>query len=253
MSEASVAVMLHFLVNLFLLAGTNQLAGARSRWIRLLAGAVLGAGYAGLCLMPGFGFLGSLLWRAVSLCLISAVSFGIDSGSWKRGCMFALLSMALGGMALAAGQGSEMVGLLCIVPVWLLSRSAFGGADGRLLPVELSDGGRVVHLTAFHDTGNGLRDPISGERAMVLGASAARELTGLTVHQLQNPLRTLPEAGIPGLRLIPYRAVGTQAGLLLALRLPDVKVGTRRCPMLVALSPTEFEGEAYQALVGGNL
>ena len=52
--------------------------------------------------------------------------------------------------------------------------------------------------------------------------------------------------------LLPYRAVGVQGGLLLAVRSDWTDVEGRRYPGLsVALSPTEL-GTAYHALWGGQ-
>ena len=55
-------------------------------------------------------------------------------------------------------------------------------------------------------------------------------------------------------RLLPYRSVGVDQGLLLALRLDKVQVdGEDRGPMLAALSPTPVsDGGAYRALLGGE-
>ena len=49
----------------------------------------------------------------------------------------------------------------------------------------------------------------------------------LTPEQLKRPLETITASPLPGLRLIPYRAVGAENGLLLAMRFPAVRVGGR--------------------------
>ena len=53
-------------------------------------------------------------------------------------------------------------------------------------------------------------------------------------------------------RLLPYRSVGVDRGLLLALRVDRaVFDGVERGPLLVALSPTPVsDGGGYRALVG---
>ena len=53
-------------------------------------------------------------------------------------------------------------------------------------------------------------------------------------------------------RLLPYQAVGVECGMLLALRLDDVRVGTEDYGgILVALSPTRLsDGGGYSALIG---
>ena len=56
-----------------------------------------------------------------------------------------------------------------------------------------------------------------------------------------------------GARLVPYRAVGVECGVLLAVRSRSVKADGRPLGgLLVALSPTPVDdGGAYQALIGG--
>ena len=77
-------------------------------------------------------------------------------------------------------------------------------------------------------------------------------MLGLTRQQLQRPVETV-EAGIcPGLRLIPYRAVGQPGGLLAALRMERVKIDSWQGSMVVAFAPNGLDREgAYQALTGG--
>ena len=76
----------------------------------------------------------------------------------------------------------------------------------------------------------------------------------LTAAELRAPLETLGRGKTPGLRLVPYRAVGQPAGMLLAMRFGDVKLGKRQGPALVAFAPDRIGGsDGYQALTGGVL
>ena len=107
-----------------------------------------------------------------------------------------------------------------------------------------------MELIALRDTGNTLRDPVTGERVLVLSAEVAWDLLGLTRQQLEAPLETLGQ--VPGLRLIPYRAVGRESGMLLGKVLDDVTIGTWRGKALAAFDPGGLGGQTmYQALTGG--
>ena len=238
---------LNFLVNALLLSGAARMAGQEVPFPRLLAAALLGAAYAAGCLVPGFSFLGGLHWRLVSLALVGLAAFGFQG---KLCCMFTVLTMALDGAALAAGRGGQWQLPLYGLAVYLLGRYAFGTPGRRLLPVRIQSGGKQLELTALLDTGNELRDPITGESVLVIGCQAAKELTGLTPEQLKQPLKTITASPLPGLRLIPYRAVGEENGLLLAMRFPAVQVGGRSRPVMVAFAPQSF-GEEFQAIAGG--
>lgn len=223
------------------------MAGRRVQLVRLLLASTLGAAYGVGCMMPGFRFLGGLHWRLISLALMSVIAFGPEG---RMGCVFAVLTMALGGAALGAGRGGLWQLPLYAVGVYLLTKYAFGPPGRKLLPVTLSGNGKELRLTALADTGNELRDPITGQSVLVIGCEEARKLTGLTIEQLRRPLETMTAAPLPGLRLIPYRAVGAEGGLLLAMGLPVVEVGSRRGPGVVAFAPQEFGGD-YQAIAGG--
>ena len=123
------------------------------------------------------------------------------------------------------------------------------GKGRDLIPVELTYGAQTVRLTALRDTGNSLRDPITGKPVLIVGADIAEKLTGLSPAALRDPVRTM--GSLPGLRLIPYRTVGN-TGFLLALRIPSVKIGNRQGSALVAFSP-HILGSGYQALTGGTV
>lgn len=251
-----VVMALNFLVDILLLAATQRLCGITVRWGRLAAAACIGGIYAGACLLPAVSFLSSILWRVVSLCLICWVAFGLNKGT-LRGCVvFLLLSMAMGGIALGIGNGG-MLGLIAsAVVIVLMCAIGFRGTVGSVayLPVELTHCGKQVRFTAMHDTGNRLTDPLTGRPVLVVGAEIAAQLTGLTPDQLRRPADTMLTSSYPGLRLIPYKSVGQSNGMLLGLRIKQVKIGKEIGSALVALSPERFGCEnTYQALTGGVL
>lgn len=241
---------LNFAVDFLLLLGTNRLAGYPPNPKRAALAAALGGIYGGVCMLPGFRFLGNTFWRLVSLGLMACIAFGFQKSALQRGVLFALLSMALGGVALGLGGGGfwalvASAGFLCI-----LCAVGFQGKAGvhAYVPVELCYAGKRLRLTALRDTGNTLRDPVTGQQVLVVDAAAAQQLTGLTRQQLATPVESM--GSLPGLRLIPYRAVGNQNGMLLALRIPEVKIGSWKGSSLVAFAP-ESIGSEYQALTGG--
>lgn len=244
-------VILNFLVDFLLLLGTNRLSGFPLGAKRCALAAVLGGAYSGACMLPGFRFLGSMLWRVVSLGLMAIIAFGCSRSALKRGGVFLLLSMALGGVAMSFGKGNFLTLVLAAAGVWLLCRAAFGETVGgrEYVPITLTYGENSASLIALRDSGNTLRDPITGEQVFVIAGEVAQKLTGLSESQLRAPLETLALRPIPGLRLIPYRAVGS-GGMLLGLRFENVKLGSRTQSAVVAFAPEGLgRGEAYQALV----
>ena len=125
---------------------------------------------------------------------------------------------------------------------------------GDLATLTLGFGDRQVTLRALRDTGNTLRDPVSGETVVVADAAVLRRLLpgeDISREDLADPASLLPlltrRYPAAKFRLVPFRAVGVEAGLLLAMR---CRCGGR--DVLVAFSPSEVGGGGpYEALLGG--
>ena len=251
---ADLVILLNTMVDFLLLLGTNRLAGFPTEFKRAAAASVLGGLYGGVCLIPQFRFLGNLLWRMVCLVGMAGLAFGWNRSAVKRCGVFVLLSMALGGMAFGVGKPDFAALVLSATGLWFLCRVAFGGGTvGKsYVPLELRLGERCIRVMALRDTGNTLRDPITGQQVFVLSPGAASRLTGLQHEQLVRPLETLAQRPLPGLRLIPYHSVGCAGGMLLAMGVDYVKVGSRVQRAVIAFAPSGLgEGEVYQALIGG--
>lgn len=251
----NLVMILNFLVDFLLILGTNRLSGFPPDWGRSALAAAVGGLYGGLCMIPGFHFMMNFLWRIASLLVMSAVAFGCNSSMLRRGGMFVLLSLALGGIAVGFGKEGYWMPVIAVGILWLLCRSVFsGGAGGKeYVPVHITHEGNMVSVIALKDSGNSLRDPVTGESVMVIGAQTAMRLIGLNKEQLSSPMETLTASSIRGLRLIPYRSVGG-SGMLLAKRFPNVQIGDRKGSAIVAFAPEAIgRGEGYQALTGGAL
>ena len=235
---------LNFLVDLCLLLGVNRLSGHPPGLRRAAAAAALGGGYAGACLVPGLSFLAGGAWRAVSLGLMGWTAFGLSRSGWQRSVLFVLLSMALGGLALSLGTGRTGQPL-CAGGLALLCRMGLRGRGREFVTVTVTYGGRTLRATALRDTGNALRDPITGEPVTVLSPELGEKL-GIPAEVLRDPALAL----VPGLRLIPARTVGG-GGLLAAVRCEGVTIGGQPGGALVAFAREAFGNGEYQALTGG--
>ena len=118
--------------------------------------------------------------------------------------------------------------------------------------MELNYGTKKLRLLALRDTGNMLRDPISGQGVLVVDAAAGETLLGLTAQQLSDPVSAVASASVPGLRLLPYRSIGSPKGMLVALRLENTKIGNLRGSAVVAFAPQMLDSEGiYRGLTGG--
>ena len=248
-------VLLNFLVDGLLLLGTNRLTGYPAGWKRSVIGAAFGGLYAGICMLPSFRFMGNLLWRTVSLAVIAGVAFGWNFSAIRRGTVFVLLSMALGGIAMGMNAHNFLTvilataGVACLCVMGIQSPLKLQ----RYLPVELLWHGKRISLTALIDTGNMLRDPITGQSVLVVGADVAHQL-GISGAILQDPISAILSKKIEGARLIPYRAVGKAGGMLLMMRFEQVLLDGKSVSPMVAFAPEEIgRHRGYQALAGGIL
>lgn len=243
-------IILNFLVDFLLILGANRLCGhPPSVWKAVLA-AAFGGLYCGVCLLPDFAFFGNIFWRIVSLALMSILAYGVSISAIRRGVVFAFLSMALGGLALGIGSGGFWGVVLPAACLFLLCRVGLPGRIGgrKLITVEMEQ----LKFTALQDTGNTLNDPLTGKPVLVVAVEIAEKLTGLSREQLNSPVESVDV--LPGLRLIPYRAVGVDSSFLLAKNFTNVRIGTKHGSSLVAFAPQSLSADGeYQALTGGVL
>ena len=276
--------LLNALVDYLLLLAAARLAGEPLRRIRFALGAALGGAYAVAIFLPGLFFLSHPLCRVASAALMMVVSYGGSRRLLRQGILFIALTCAfgggvvaiglLGGTGLSLGRGgfysaldlkvvllsaAVCYGVLTLVFQRLARHSAAGG---ELIDIKLKLGDRSVTLTALVDTGNTLTDPVSGRPAVVAEGERAAGLFPRDRRPASSDLRD-PAAALPRLgtgewrsrfRLLPYRSVGVDRGLLLAVRVDSLELdGRGRGPVLVALSPTPVsDGGGYQALVGAE-
>ncbi len=242
------AVIIRFLVDFMLILAINRLFIQFESPVRGLLGGAVGALYAAACMLP---MLQHPVWYFLSLLLTSAAAFGVCTAAIRQIVVFCLLRLGLDSLGWNQGSVREMTGLLilCGVCLWI-----FFGSNGirRMIPVQLSYGGKQVKLCALLDSGHDLRDPVTGKPVLIVGADVADRLTGLTAQQLRRPVETM--GAIPGLRLIPYQTVDSSGNMLLAMQLPEARIGRKKGSFLVAFAPQVLDGKGqFQALIGGNV
>ena len=249
---ADVVMAINFFVDFLLILGTNRITGKLHGTGRAAIGSLIGGVYSGLCLIPWLSFLSGVLCRALMLCSMCIVSFGINRGTLRRSVMFLILSMTLGGLALGIGDGSITAVLGCCAGLYLVIRSGILDLSGKkYIEVELHYQGTSRKITALLDTGNMLRDPISGDSVLVVSADIAKEMFGISQEQLSDPVKALSELRILGMRILPYHCVGNRGGMLLALRMDRVRLNGVDSSKLVAFAPEIIGGSDFQALAGG--
>ena len=273
--------LLNFIIDYLLLLAAGRLAGEILRRPRIALGAALGGFYAAAVFLPHMEFLVSPLCKIAVAVLMVLTAYGGSRRLLRISLVFFGVSAAFGGGILAIELvGGREVGLqngvlysamdlrlvllsatFCYVAITFVFQRAAKHSAVRMetAPAVLTLGTRRVALTALIDTGNTLTDPVTGRPVMV---AEGEKLTALfppgqapTGDVLKRPIEAMGD--IESIwkgrcRLLPYQAVGIECGMLLALRMDQVKVGKDDYGgILVALSPTRLsDGGGYSALIG---
>lgn len=269
------------LVDLLLLKTAVCVTGTGTRPWRLWAGAGFGGLSALAACLPGMNWLGRLPGAGLLFLGLALICFGWRGRAWKSWLWFFCVCCGFAGLALA------VCGLLRI-PAFQRNGTVYYRVTGRLLVLlagavygmarlcldrfarhrgrelvrlGLRLAGRELCCIALRDTGNTLSDPATGEPVLVARWQVAARLLpelGLTRETFEDPAGLLVRLGtaLPELRvrLVPFRAVGTEGGLLPALTMDRVtEDGVPVRTRLVAFSPTDVsDGGGYEALCQGE-
>ena len=275
--------LLNAAVDYLLLLASARLAGEPLARLRFLLGAALGGLYAVAIFLPGLSFLARPPCRLAAAVLMVLAAFWKSRRLLRQVVIFLALSCAFGGGVLAIGllggrgltlSNGVLYSGMDLKIVLLSAAGCYGAltllfqrtgrhtaAAGELRPVRLTLGERQVSLIALVDTGNTLTDPATGRPVLVAEADCVEELLPPGIRpspaDLRDPAGALERLEDPWrrrFRLLPYRSVGVDRGLLLAVRVDQVQVGEEdRGPMLAALSPTPVsDGGGYRALLGAD-
>lgn len=240
----------NFAVNYIILLAAGKLSGGPVRRRRLALASLLGAAYAASALVASSAAAYSLPARLAFGFFMVALSFPDAKGAALVAVTvsFFLCSAITAGTALALqayGARALPVGtVLAAEPAihwWVIAMSlailsAFpalarmtGYEAGKSLPLmtlELEVGGKKLGLTALVDTGNNLRDPVSGLPVIVIDWDALRrvmpgEVSPFFMSTWDSIPDSLPEMPIGRrLRLIPYESLSGKKGVLPGFR-PD--------------------------------
>ena len=269
---------LNAVIDYLLLLTTAQLIGAiRHRW-RLVAAALFGGGYAVAVFV--FPMLQAIVFRILVGILLPTISFVGQKRLWRHVALFFLLSGALAGLLLAigllAGEPNRLFrqvytaniswwvligsAILFYLLLELLFRQQARFGKGEIMEITVSLGGRTCRVRALYDTGNTLRNPVDGSSVLITEVDAIKEIMDLQTRQIlsealppEETMANLYQIGDTAFSLLPFHSVGTERGLLLAVRSDYIQIGRHVCPKtLIALYPGSIGGTAYQALWGGK-
>ncbi len=273
---------LNFCIDYLLLGATAKLAGLYVRRYRLVTGALVGAGYAVVTVFP---IATALLWIPMRFAVgggMVYLAYGAQSTPQfiKRCLLFLLVSFGFAGCvsALYFATGTYLgqlgayymdvpltVVLSACVLAYVLSGVLFrgtakhGAVQDTLEVVEICFAGKQERFQMLLDSGNDLTDPISGKPVLVVERHALARILPTELLFLATASGSQDSAGLfsqiprryrKRFCLLPYHAVGTKEGMLLALRPECVLRKGKSYDALVALTPYPIAQGRYEGLIG---
>ena len=214
---------INFIMNLYLLLLVNEGMFRTATRKRLILGAAIGACcYFLPFLCPGPLWLRMIPGFLTGSSLMLTVTFPIKTfaGYWRTMRALFLYSVCLGGTILLLqrmfpGMRKNMVGIWSVpslgILLFPLMRGLLGGKrkNGPWCQVTLVGKGSKMKVNAMVDTGNSLREPISGFPVSIVDQSIVYGIWGEE----------------PGwYRAIPYHSIGKKRGILRGYLLPEMRI-----------------------------
>jgi len=273
-----VVVAVNTLVDFLLLQLGARLCGYPARPWRCLLAAFLGGVFALASFFPIPRILSSFFGQILCFVGMALIAYGLRRRALRPAIMAFLCSAALAGSVFLLTQifsigavyfkggvyypiGTKVLILLAgifYLAAAILAANVLRHGKGEMYPLQIFCGERHIHITALFDTGNTLLDPASGRPVLILEEARAMELLCCKTAFAADPVQMFSELTkrFPQHRfsLVPYRAVGVDGGMLVALSC-KAKIGKGRIQnVLAAISPNKVsDGGAYEALIGGTL
>jgi stage II sporulation protein GA (sporulation sigma-E factor processing peptidase) len=196
-------------MNLLVLYIAGRLSGRRGRVWRYLAASALGGAYAALMLLPFARALNHVAAKAALALAMAALAWQPRGWLPYAKCAASLVGVtAVGGgsamaasallgnfspfsSSLAVGRNALLLTVFGAASVLLLASSALrrrGGAPARCT-LRVWRGGRRYELDALLDSGNMLREPLTGLPVVMLDGHMGQKLVG-AAHAVEIPFGT---------------------------------------------------------------
>jgi len=237
---------------------TEKITGIRCRKRFLILGSILCGLYSFILFWETLNPVPALLFKlGFSMAVVYIVFFPKKIGRFARIILvFYLVSFAMGGITIGmmyflgftgvTRNTSVYLGILgyfyvlfgCLI-TWLIFSFFAGFIKDRLIhektfaDVEIGLGGRSVVMRGMVDTGNFLRDPMTGKPVMIISAAAAKQLLPYEIVEVAiNAEKTqlIPDLLIGSqyasrIRMIPFQSIGEERGYLVGIRPDSIRIG----------------------------
>lgn len=269
--------MVNFLTDLYVLYLTGRILKKQIRVLRLILGALFGAG----AILP-FLTVPSLLLGKTGIIIFIGISMGAvfisfgRKGLIKNWFLSTTIMILLGGIMnyLRYKNGITTLTLLkwlilftgsiilCILVLHFLQKLLH--MERNIYTVEIKNGERICLTKLYLDTGNMLFDPLYGKPVLILSEETVNSCVEEEEREFIKQYRKYGKLNLEKMMVckilrkasfheIPYRSVGQQNGKLLCFLADEVRIEgsemiLRKQPVAI-VSSILFKGKEYQGLL----
>jgi stage II sporulation protein GA (sporulation sigma-E factor processing peptidase) len=258
----------NFFIGIIILMLSAKVGGLKTCKKRLVLGGTLCGFFSFVIFIQNIAILLSISMKIAFAVLLSFVVF--DKKLMKATVMIYVVSALMGGITIMIMYIGRIRGLTNNAVVYIGEVSYLNIIAGVVISylvlisfssifkekqlkervftdISVVIGGAIIKHRALIDSGNFLRDPITGKPVIILSKSAAIDLKKLKNIDLNSRYC-----------IVPYKAIGVENGLLEAYRADNAYVnGCALGSIILAIYNTEFcnigEDERYQVLISRDI
>ncbi|EYE88439.1 hypothetical protein Q428_07980 [Fervidicella metallireducens AeB] len=274
----------NFLMNFLLLYIVGRYSKIKIKTLRITAAALFGGMYVIVLFLPEFTAMYSVPMRiAISIIMVTIAFMPYKIKEFIKlwilffltsfivgGCIFAVLFLTQKDVVLISGAivvPSKFIIIGIIIAIFFVKIGfdyfeTYYLTEKNKIEMEIHLSNKSCKITALIDTGNSLRDPITNEPVIVVYMKPIfqilpDELLAEIINEQNNDviMKKIMDSSLKTrIRLIPYKALGVENGLLTGIRVDKVAIRYKSHyavlkGTLIALytQPISREG-SYQAL-----
>ena len=268
-----ILILVNVVVDAVLLWITAKIIHRDAPALRMLSALFISVAYGTLVCLPPFSIALNIVFRAAAAFLISFIAFGFPSlrGFIKNTVVFVIVTCAYTGILVLLQQlpvfeesiyinngqiyynlpiPCVLAGIVVLCGVYLAVSKFFAKRAGKsqLSDCTLTLCGKSVSFRCFADTGNFLKDTITGRPVVIVNAGVLRQIAdidseGRFKYGEDSPMHTR-------VRLIPYRGADGSEGMLNAFRPDSFICDGKERKVLVAANTRNFDTDGtYEGIM----
>ena len=277
----------NLILNYIILLSVNLILKKPKRYMKILLGSIIGATYTVIVYITGTTIYLNIIFKIILSIAIVWVSFSPQTikNMWKDLLYFYLITFVFGGITFAMiyiikpqeiffryGIKIEVIILAAIIG-FIIILLGFKLIKNKLTKeemvcqVEIYLNNKNIKTTAIIDTGNFLKEPITGMPVIVIEhillyniipKQILNNLEEIIGGDFKNVPLDIKEQYMTKLKLIPFSSLGKEKGMLLGIKAQKVKIfqddlekELKNSNIILGIYNKSFtkKGE-YQALVG---